>query len=309
MAARTNLQKYNGEIDSYISNRYRVIMPVSKGGTSEIYKAIDTADNKYVAIKILPQDFNGQYEEDDYEQSVGKTLDLGHRIIDKSGEYIIQEANFLFACKHPNIIKLRAHHLKNERPYIVLDYAGQITLKSRIAKKRMSFPEAARVVQHICSTLDYIHKKGFVYCDIKPSNIMMVRGKSILIDFGLVCPTGVEVTGGTIGYMAPELLHSRNRNLKASPTLDIYSLGLLIYEMLTGFHPRTGQKFNLRNQGGGESPLSEKFFPSPASILNPSISKGIDDILFKCIDENPEHRYQTAGELLEDFDLEIRKLK
>lgn len=300
--------KYQGEIDRYISNRYEVMLPISKGGTSEIYKALDTTTQELVAIKILPQDFVGQEDDEDYEESIGKTIDFGHRIIDKSGEYIIQEANFLRVCKHPNIINLKAHHLKNERPYIVLEYAGRVTLKNRILNNSLDFRQAVKVIDHICSALDFIHKKGFVYCDVKPSNVMLIRNKSILIDFGLVCPAGAEVTGGTIGYMAPELLHGQGRDLKASPALDIYSLGLLIYEMLTGFHPLASQ-LHLHRDTEPKTRIGPNTMASPASILNPALSKGIDDILFRCIDKKPENRYLSAGDLLNDFQREIQKLK
>jgi serine/threonine-protein kinase len=305
---------YHGEIDQFISEKYHVIAPISKGGTSEIYKAVDNTSNSMVAIKILPSPhFSGIHDQDEYEESVGKTLDIGHRIIDRSGEYIIQEANFLTNCLHPNIIRLRDYNLKGQRPYIVLDFKGNITLKNQILNngKRFSIKETLKILTHLCSALGYIHKKGFVYCDVKPSNVMSNRQKITLIDFGLVCPIGMRVTGGTIGYMAPEILQVNSDQIKASPTLDIYALGIVLYELLTGFHPLASQKiYSSRGNYFFDRPsiTDKNSNPAAASELNPLLSKDFDDVLLRCVNKNPKDRYQNMDALLKDFEKEAVKL-
>ena len=314
MSSRSSDQNiYHGEIDQFISEKYHVIAPISKGGTSEIYKAVDNTRNSMVAIKILPLHFAGVNDQEEYEESVGKTLDIGHRIIDRSGEYIIQEANFLINCHHPNIIRLRDYNLKGERPYIVLDFIGNTTLKNQIlnSRKRFSIKETLKILTHLCSALGYIHKKGFVYCDVKPSNVMSSRQKITLIDFGLVRPIGMRVTGGTIGYMAPEILQVNSDQVKASPALDVYALGIVLYELLTGFHPLASQKiYNSRNNYffDRRSITDKKSNPAPASELNPLISKDFDEVLLQCVNKNPKERYQNTDDLLTNFEKEARKL-
>jgi serine/threonine protein kinase len=297
---------YHGEINEFISSRYDVIALLSKGGTSEIYKAADTTRNSKVVIKILPSRYSG-INEKRVEDGFGKTVDISHRIIEKSAELMTQEANFLKNCHHPNIIRLRDYNLEAKRPYIVLDYLGNITLEKEILdrKRNFSIKKTMSILTHICSAVGYIHKKRFVYGDIKPSNIIFQRQKITLIDFGLVRPIGMPITGGTIGYMAPEVLQSDGTQVKASPTLDVYSLGILLYELLTGFHPLASQKiYGARNHYSFDSrSIKDKgAIPSLASRLNPNLPKAFDEILLRCINKNPRERYQNLDTLLLDFE-------
>lgn len=303
---------YLGEINEFISPRYHVIARISTGGTSEIYKAMDVSRNLQVAIKILPPHYSVS-DEKGGEDSIGKTLDISHRIIEKSAEFMAQEANFLKNCHHRNIVRLRDYNLEAQRPYIVLDYLGNITLEKEIfkSKTRVSIKNVMDVTTQICSALGYIHKKGFVYCDIKPSNIMSRRKKYTLIDFGLVRPIGMPITGGTIGYMAPEVLQNDSRNVKASPTLDIYALGILLYELLTGFHPLASQKIYNNKNGYSfdrQSITDKTAIPTAASNLNPFLPKAFDEILLDCINKDPKDRYQSMDALLKDFEKEAIKV-
>jgi serine/threonine-protein kinase len=307
-----NQSAYHGEINEFISQRYHVIGRISIGGTSEIYKAVDISRKSQVVIKILPPYYSAS-DEKGGSDSIGKTLDISHRIIEKSAEFLTQEANFLKNCHHTNIIRLRDYNLEVPRPYIVLDYLGDITLEKEIfnSKRRISIKKTLGILTHICAALGYIHRKGFVFCDVKPSNIISRRKKYTLIDFGLVRPVGMPITGGTIGYMAPEVLQHDSNNIEASPTLDIYALGILLYELLTGFHPLANQKiYSAKNSYSFDrQSISDKStIPSLASDLNPLLPKALDEILFNCIKKNPKERYQNMDALHKDFEKEASKL-
>ena len=307
-----NQNTYNGEIDEFVSRRYQIIALLSIGGTAEIYQAIDTSNKSKVVIKILPPHYSADNEKGK-EDSKGKTLDISHRIIEKSAEFMTQEANFLKNCNHPNIIRLLDHSLEAKRPYIVLNYLGDSTLEKEIlnSPRNFSIKKTLSILKQICSALSYVHKKGFVYCDIKPSNIISNRQKFTLIDFGLVRPIGMAVTGGTIGYMAPEVLQSNSGQVMSSPTLDIYSIGVLLYELLTGFHPLAIQKIygiNNRYSFDTQSITDKRAIPNLASALNPFLSKAMDEILLKCINKTPEDRYQNIDTLYLDFQTEAIKL-
>lgn len=278
---------YHGEIDKYVSRRYRVIARLSKGGTSEIYKAIDTFNNSKVAIKILLSEYAGIDKDE-------KKLDISPREIEKAYEFITQEARFLETCHHPNIIRLRDYNLEAKLPYIVLDFLENITLEKEILYKGRTFSikETLDILEQICDALGYVHDKGYVYCDLKPNNIISVRQNLTLIDFGLVRPINKPIIGGTIGYMAPEALQSYNNPVLATPALDVYSLGILLYELLTEFQPLTQHK----NTSEAASAA-----PKLASDLNPFLPKIFDNILLRCIENNPEDRYHSTDLLIQDF--------
>ena len=303
---------YNGEIDDFVSRRYRVIMRLSKGGTSEIFKAVDTSNKALVVIKILPSHYLSSDERMEIDNSKGKTLDISHRIIEKSSEFMIQEANFLKNCRHPNMVRLLDHDLEARRPYIILNYLGNITLEKEILNSPVNFSikRTLDILKQLCAALGYIHKRGFVYCDIKPSNIILRNKKFTLIDFGLVRPIGMEVSGGTIGYMAPEILQCENGQALASPAMDIYSLGILLYELLTGFHPLASQKvYDVNNHYyfDTQSITDTEKTPHSASHLNPFLPNAFNRILLKCINKDPESRYQKVESLLNDFEKEAAR--
>ncbi|MCX6060125.1 MAG: serine/threonine-protein kinase [Chloroflexi bacterium] len=300
---------YNGEIDKFISQRYRVIARLSKGGTSEIFKAIDKFNNSKVAIKILLTEYVDDPEEV-IDNKDGIIPGSPNHEIAKAHEFITQEVKFLESCHHPNIIHLRDYNLTAERPYIVLDFLENITLEKEILHKNRTFSikETLSILEQICDVLGYVHNKGYVYCDLKPNNIISINQNLILIDFGLIRPINTPILGGTIGYMAPEALQSYNNPVLAEPTLDIYSLGILLYELLTEFHPTAYQNnINVANHSEGKN-ISTKATPNPklASELNPYLPKVFDKILLHCIENNPKDRYQITDHLIRDFTKEAK---
>lgn len=292
---------YNGEIDEFVSRRYRVIARLSKGGTSEVFKAIDTFNNSKVVIKVLLSDYVEDFEKDD------KKLDAPAREIVKAHEFIIQEAKFLETCHHPGIIHLRDYNLEAKRPYIVLDFLENITLEKEILYKNRTFSikETLDILEQICDALGYVHDKGFVYCDLKPNNIISIHHNLTLIDFGLVRPINKPIIGGTLGYMAPEALQNYNNPVLATPALDVYALGILLYELLTEFHPLSDQK--KYSESMDKIVLEQtQANPKPASELNPYLPKVFDNILLHCIEKKPEDRYQSMDPLIEEFTKEAK---
>jgi serine/threonine protein kinase len=179
-------------------------------------------------------------------------------------------------------------------------------LENEIINSTLNFPikKTLGILKHLSAALGYVHQKGFVYCDIKPSNIISRYQKYTLIDFGLVRPKGMEVSGGTIGYMPPEVLQSENGHVPANPNMDIYSLGILLYELLTGFHPFASKKIyhlNRHYSFDTQSITNKSVIPSSASSLNPLLPAVFDKLLLKCVDKNPGNRYQDMESLYLDF--------
>jgi eukaryotic-like serine/threonine-protein kinase len=294
---------YDGEIDEFVSRRYRVTARLSKGGTSEVFKAIDTFTNSKVVIKILLSDYVEGFEKSDNE----KKLDIPAHEIEKAYEFITQEAKFLETCDHPSIIHLRDYNLESQRPYIVLDFLENITLEKEILYKNRTFSikETLDILEQICDALGYVHDKGFVYCDLKPNNIISIHHNLTLIDFGLVRPINKPIIGGTLGYMAPEALQNYNNPVLATPALDVYALGILLYELLTEFHPLSDEK--KYSESMDKLVLAQaQANPKLASELNPYLPKVFDKILLHCIEKKPEDRYQSMELLIQEFTKEAK---
>lgn len=298
---------YSGEIEEFIPRQFHVLSLLSHGGISEIYKAVDTRDNSIVVIKILPSDqvVVSQQEGENYEKHFG----IAGGEIEQASEFIAQEAKFLEICQHPNIIRQHGYNLESRRPYIILDYLEKETLDKIILSRKsyFSIKETLNIIAQICAALSYVHNKGFVYCDLKPNNIIYCPKRLTLIDFGFVKPINMRVNGGSIGYLAPEILDDELNEAKATPALDIYALGILLYELLTMQHPFSSrssvdpknQRFIDRN-----FLLNRHAAPRLASDLNPSLPKGFDAILLRCIEKHPRDRYQSMDALFQEFSQE-----
>ena len=295
---------YSGEIEEFIPRRFHVLSHLSNGGTSEIYKAIDTVDNSKVVIKILPSDYAAASQ-----QEGEKPFGIARREIEQASEFITQEGKFLEACHHPNIIRQHGYNLESRRPYIILDYLENKTLDKIILlrKRYFSIKETLNIVAQICTALSYVHNKGFVYCDLKPNNIIYRQKKLTLIDFGFVKPINMLVNGGSIGYLAPEILDGEHYEAKATPALDIYALGILLYELLTRQHPFLSQSsLDRKDRYSIDRKILANIYaiPKSASDLNPSLPKGFDAILLRCIEKHPRDRYQSMDSLFQEFSQE-----
>jgi len=262
-----------------LGNRYLLIEEIGGGGMSVVYKAQCSLLQRYVAVKILRQEFTNDTE-------------------------IVQrfkfEAQSAAKLQHPNIVSIFDVGEENGYQYIVMEYVDGITLKQSIERKgRLVWDEALDYSIQIAAALENAHKNKLIHRDIKPHNIIInEQGVAKVTDFGIARATNTSSTltniGNAIGsvhYFSPE----QARGVAVDERSDLYSLGITMYEMLTGVVP-----FN------ADSPISvalkhmnEPVIPPIDKI--PSLPKGINQLVMKAIRKDPRMRYQSAREMIEDM--------
>lgn len=267
-----------------LGNRYELIEKIGGGGMALVYKAKCKLLNRYVAVKILRDEFT------DDEEFVKR-----FRI----------EAQAAASLSHPNIVSIFDVGHENNIHYIVMEYIDGITLKEYIAQKGiLPWKEAAGIAIQICSAIEQAHKNYIVHRDIKPHNILLTKdGIAKVTDFGIaraVSSSTITMVGSTIGsvhYFSPEQARGGFTDEKS----DLYSLGITIYEMITGKVPFDGDSpvaVALKHiQNKAERPVD----------INPGIPRGINDIVMKAIRKDQSQRYQSASELLHDLQKTLRE--
>jgi serine/threonine protein kinase len=258
---------------------YRLTSRLASGGMARVYKAMDYKLQRQAAVKVLEQD------RVDGDKSLTKRF--------------LREARAVAALEHDNIITLYQFGEESGVYFLAMklikgkDLSEELT-RLRKSKTVMDVERAARIMTQVASALDYAHAAGIVHRDVKPSNILLDKDdKAILTDFGLVLRASVETTLGTAfgtpRYVAPEQAISSN---KAVPQSDIYALGVILYEILTGQTP-----FN------GDSPMEIALSqisdpPPPPRSINPNIPVEVEKELLKALEKEPEKRHKTAMKLV-----------
>ena len=254
--------------------RYHIIEPLGEGGMASIYKAYDTSLERNVAIKIIRADIEDENE--------GEFLKRFQR-----------EARALAALDHPYILKVLDYGEQDGLPFLVMPYVPGGTLKQMMGGA-LSFQEAARLLSPVARALEYAHKQHIIHRDVKPANILISQsGAPLLSDFGIakiiagsgatqLTATGVGI--GTPDYMAPEQWMGI-----ADPGTDIYSLGVVYYEMVTGHRPYTADTPAAVMIKHLRDPL-----PRPSSFI-PNLSDEVEQVLFKALAKEPKDRYQTMS--------------
>ena len=259
-------------------SHYKILEKLGQGGMGVVYKAEDTRLKRSVALKFLPQAFTAD--------PVAK-------------ERFIQEAQAASALEHPNICNIHEiNETDDGQLYIVMAcYEGQ-TLKERLAAGALPVAETIDVARQIAEGMAEAHEKGIVHRDIKPANIMITeKGQIKIMDFGLAKLAGqMKVTKsgtplGTAPYMSPE----QTRGEKVDHRSDIWSLGVVIYEMLTGELPFRGDY----EQAIIYSILNES--PEPPAGLRTTVPVALERIIFKCLEKKASKRYQHFDELIVDL--------
>ena len=268
-----------------LDNRFELTDLIARSNMASIFKANDRQTGESVALKVplmtLESDVAG-YERFQREEEIGSRL------------------------SHPSILRVVKVDEPRSRPYLVMEFLDGETLAQLLAKRKpLPEPEAARYASRICDALEYLHANGIVHRDLKPQNIMICRDDSIrLFDFGIarvekarrLTFVGFSPAMGTPDYMAPEQVKGKRGDHRS----DIYSLGAMLYEMVTGSTPFEGESpyviMNARVTGDPVAPRK----------LNPNLTPVLEEIILHALERDPKLRYQTAGEMkreLDDYEL------
>ena len=261
---------------SYLINRYEIIMKIGSGGMADVYKAKDHVLNRLVAIKVLKQEY-----------STDATFVKKFRV----------EAQSAAGLSHPNIVNVYDVGEDNGVYFIVMELVQGITLKNYIDMKgKLDIREALNISVQIASGLSAAHENRIIHRDIKPQNIIMSRdGKVKVTDFGIAkvadSTTVTTTAAGTVHYISPE----QARGGYSDERSDIYSLGITMYEMVTGRVPFEGET----NVAVALMHIQSEI--TPPRQLEPSIPVSFEKIILKCTQKKPERRYASARELIADL--------
>ena len=264
------------EIGSFLSDRYEILSKVGAGGMSDVYKAKDHILSRFVAIKVLKQEFS------------------------EDSSFVTKfraEAQSAAGLEHPNIVNIYDVGSENGLYYIVMEYVEGITLKTYIEKKgQLSFKESASIAIQVARGIEAAHNKNIIHRDIKPQNIIIsTDGKVKVTDFGIAKATSSNTISsdvmGSVHYASPE----QARNGFVDGRSDIYSLGIVMFEMVTGRVPFDGET----TVAVALQHLQEEI--ARPSIYAPDLPISFEKIILKCTQKTPDRRYQTIEELLTDI--------
>lgn len=258
--------------------KYRVVARLGRGGMAEVYKAYQSGLDRYVGIKVLhahlvdDQDFIGRFE---------------------------REALAIGKLRHPNIVQAVDFDRDGETYFMAMEFIDGPTLKDELkARKAANQPftlaEVSKIFTALCSAIDYAHARGMVHRDIKPANVMInEEGQVVLTDFGIARIMGATqytqtgALSGTPAYMSPE----QGQGERGDERSDIYSLGVMLYEMVTGIVPYDADTPFAVIMKHISEPL-----PLPSKV-NPDIPENVERVVLKAMSKSPDDRYQTAGDM------------
>jgi len=269
--------------DEILDGNYRIIDGIAAGGMGEIYRAVHLRLPRTLAIKTLQPEFAAQNE------WVAR---------------FCREACVLAQLQHPNIVQVLDFNIAPTGvPYIAMELIEGADLRAELDRGRRFEPlEIASIVRQIASALDAAHSAGVVHRDLKPENVLLTPtpGQSPVvkvIDFGLsMCGWSERVTGdcrifGTPDYMAPEQVSGRHGDART----DIYALGTMLFEMVTGNLPFAGTNvYAMMRSKANED-------PQPPSHFVPEVDPHLEEIILRAIERSPRNRYPSAAEMLEDL--------
>lgn len=262
-----------------LDGRYEITELIGEGGMADVYKAIDVVDNKVVAVKILKREFS---ENEEFLRRFRN------------------ESKAIAVLSHPNIVKIYDVGFSEKIQFIVMEYIDGITLKEYIENERMlSWKEAVHFVTQILRALQHAHERGIVHRDIKPQNIMVFTDGTIkVMDFGIAKfareegRTATDQAIGTVHYISPEQARGDITDAKS----DLYSVGIMLYEMLTGKKP-----FDSDNPVSIAVMHMQNIAELPRRV-NPNIPFPLEEIIVHAMEKNSSDRYQTAVDMMRDID-------
>jgi eukaryotic-like serine/threonine-protein kinase len=258
-----------------LNNRYQLEELLGTGGMAMVYRARDLMLERNVAIKILRQDYS---------------TDPAFR------ERFRQEARAAANLSHPNIVTVHDFGLDEERLFLVMEHVPGTDIKTLLQRRgRFSIEEAISLIVQACAGVGYAHRAGLVHCDIKPQNMLITPDQRLkVVDFGIARALASiqpdeksEVVWGSPQYFSPE------QAAGAAPTLasDVYSLGVVLYELITGQLPFTG------NSPTELARLHRQELPKAPREINPEIPRALEQILLKVLSKEPSSRYRTADQM------------
>lgn len=273
----------DSNIGKKLDGRYELLELIGVGGMADIYKARDIVEDRIVAVKILKTEFAGS---------------------DEFLRRFRNESKAIALLSHPNIVKIYDVGFTDKVQFIVMEYVDGITLTDYIEQQGvLKWRDAVHFTIQILKALQHAHDRGIVHRDIKSSNVMLLSDGTIkVMDFGIARfnrennKTMSEKTIGSVHYISPE----QARGDITDERSDIYSVGVALYEMLTG-----------RKPFDGDTPVSIALMhmqstPKKPSEINSTIAEGLEQIVMRAMQKDPAQRYQTAGEMIKDLE-EFRK--
>lgn len=258
---------------------YRIEAPIAHSGMATIYRATDLRDNRTVALKVPHPDMEADpilFDRFRREAGIGERLN------------------------HPGVMRVIGEEDRS-RPYIVMEWCDGRLLRQMLNEGRIDRDRAIRITSRILETLEYIHANGVVHRDLKPENILVNPDDAIkIIDFGIASDSASRrltyanftPTLGTPDYISPELVKGKRGDHRS----DVYAVGVMLYEMLTGKLPFSGP-----------SPLAVmnnrlRNYPVPPRVADPTISPQLQEVLYRALERDPRNRYGKAQEFQHDLE-------
>ena len=264
------------KIGDRVDDRYRIVSRIASGGMSDVYEATDLILKKNISLKVMKEELLSNPE------NIAR---------------FNAESALAASLNHPNIVHVFGRGVYDGRPYIVNEFIKGQTLREKL-NFSLSLPlyDACEIMLQLTSAIGYIHRHGIVHRDIKPDNLFLMSDGTVKIaDFGIAAPIGQtsesDSVQGTIYYCAPEVLTGG----PALPCNDIYAMGIVFFELLTGTIPFDGEtleKVALKQV--------KKKFPDPSKIV-PSIPRSIDRIILSACRKRADERYKTAEAMHDDL--------
>jgi WD40 repeat protein/tRNA A-37 threonylcarbamoyl transferase component Bud32 len=261
---------------------FHIMEQIGAGGMATVYKAYHAAMDRYVAVKVLPEQMYA-------------TPELRRRFE--------REAKVVAGLEHVHILPVHDYGEAGNRLYLVMRYIKAGTLQNRIAAGPMDLTEANRIFQQVASALDYAHRLGIVHRDVKPSNVLLDdEGNCYLTDFGLakILESSVQLTGsgvgvGTPAYMSPE----QGQGEKADARSDIYALGVVLYEMIAGQAPYRA-----------ETPMAVVLMHITAPLpplrsVRPDAPEEVERVIMKAMAKDPDDRFQTVRDMMDALNVAV----
>ena len=266
---------------------YRIISPIAKGGMGRVYLAKQEKTGHDIAIKVLPDHF------------------LNDR---KRSQYLERELKVAKKLKHPNVIDIYGLTVQNGVGYLLMEFMDGGNLRQHIKAHNLTLYETLNLILKICEGLHYIHHHKFedgrfhsiIHRDIKPENILLSTGGALKVaDFGLSFAEESwsfrkpKSRGGTPHYMSPEQIRGKPLDIRT----DIFSLGLVVYELLTGQLPYKAHD----KEHYMKMVISKKLKPAPPSYIDKRIPPQLDIVTLRALEKQPSDRYQTMAEMILDL--------